>query len=78
MAAVVGIAAALVAYGVSSGVRHAVGHAEHSVKHTVTNIFDHDHPGRDDRKPRPAQHRRLRSGAAVHARIRQGGSRGVT
>lgn len=43
-AVVIGIAAALLAYGISPGVRHAVGHAAHSVKHTVTTIFDHDEP----------------------------------
>ena len=42
VAAVIGIAAALIAYAVSPAVRHAVGHAEHSMKHTVSNIFDHD------------------------------------
>ena len=42
VAAVIGIAAALIAYAASPAVRHAVGHAEHSMKHTVSNIFDHD------------------------------------
>lgn len=36
--AVLGIAATLVAYGVSPGVRHAVGKAAHG----VSNVFDHD------------------------------------
>jgi hypothetical protein len=33
--AMVGIAATLLAYGVSPGVRHAVSHAAHSVRHAV-------------------------------------------
>ena len=39
---VVGIAAALLAYGISPGVRHAVGHAAHSVKHAVSHVLDPD------------------------------------
>jgi hypothetical protein len=50
--AIVGIAAALLAYAVSPGVRHAVSHAAHSVKHAVGNVFD-----KDTKKPRaPAKH----------------------
>lgn len=55
-AAIVGIAAALIAYGISPTVRHAVGHAEHSVRHTVSNIFDRD-------QSKGAKHRK---GAAEH------------
>jgi hypothetical protein len=60
MAAVVGIAAALIAYGISPTVRHAVGHAEHSVKHTVSNIFDHDrsqHKGARNQSRHPKSQR---------------------
>ncbi len=39
---IVGIAAALLAYGISPGVRHAVGHAAHSVKHAVSHVLDPD------------------------------------
>jgi hypothetical protein len=46
--ATLGIAATLLAYGISPGVRHAVGHAAHSVKHAVSNVFDHDKRGSAD------------------------------
>jgi hypothetical protein len=81
-AALVGIAAALLAYAISPGVRHAVGHAAHSVRHTVSNIFDHDRSTRRD--DRAARHRRVRGargavqagGAAAPARRAvAGGSR---
>jgi hypothetical protein len=39
----VGIAASLLAYGISPGVRHAVGHAAHSVNHAVVKVLDPDH-----------------------------------
>ncbi len=47
--ATLGIAATLLAYGISPGVRHAVGHAAHSVKHAVSNVFDHDKAKGDDK-----------------------------
>lgn len=39
LAAVVGMAAALLAYAISPGVRHAVKHAATSVRHAVTRVF---------------------------------------
>jgi copper oxidase (laccase) domain-containing protein len=53
LAAVIGIAAAGLAYAVSPEVRHAVGHAAHAVKHSVGNLFDNDEKRRhDDRSKR--------------------------
>ncbi len=48
--ATVGIAATLLAYGVSPGVRHAVGHAAHSVKGAVSHVLDRDQ-GEHEHKP---------------------------
>lgn len=63
-AVVVGVAAALLAYGISPGVRHAVGHAAHSVKHTVSTIFDHDEPRhRGSLAKHPEHHHPLRAPA---------------
>jgi hypothetical protein len=42
LAATVGIAATLLAYGLAPGVRHVVGRAAHSVKHAVSHVFDPD------------------------------------
>ena len=42
LAATVGIAATLLAYGLAPGVRHAVGKAAHSVKHAVSHVLDPD------------------------------------
>jgi len=39
LAAVVGMAAALLAYAIAPGVRHAVKHAATSVRHAVTRVF---------------------------------------
>jgi hypothetical protein len=77
LAAIVGIGAALIAYGVSPSVRHAVGHAEHSVNHTVSNFFDHDRRGAEDRhraapKTRRVSTRQLRSEAARAKAYRSG------
>lgn len=58
LAAVIGIAAALVAYAASPAVRHAVGHAEHSMKHTVSNIFDHDRTRHESHKAAQKTHHR--------------------
>jgi type II secretory pathway pseudopilin PulG len=53
--AIVGIAAALLAYAVSPGVRHAVSHAAHSVNHAVVNVFDKDKSAHKT-PPAPAKH----------------------
>ena len=45
---VLGIAAALLAYGVSPGVRHAV----HTVKHAVSHVFDPDSTSHKHHKPK--------------------------
>ncbi len=66
VAAVIGIAAALIAYAVSPAVRHAVGHAEHSMKHTVSNIFDHD---RANHKSHSAAHKTHHAGSQPHVRL---------
>jgi hypothetical protein len=70
LAAIVGIAAALIAYAISPTVRREFRHAEHSVKHTVTNIFDHDHAAHRALKAvHPAARRPPTSGA--HAKPQQ-------
>jgi hypothetical protein len=67
--ATIGIAATLLAYGVSPGVRHAVGHAEHSVKHAVSNVFDHDRAARTRAKPPVTPARAGQAGQRAHTPV---------
>ena len=78
LAAVIGIAAAGLAYAVSPEVRHAVGHAAHAVKHSVGNFFDNDERRRrDDRAKRShADARRGARGAAAKGAGKGTGGRG--
>jgi peroxiredoxin len=61
-AAVVGIAAALLAYAVSPGIRHAVGHAAHGVGTAVDKVADRVFPDRARAAP-PLPRESLRGSA---------------
>jgi hypothetical protein len=58
--ATLGIAATLLAYGISPGVRHAVGHAAHSMGRAVSHVLDRDHARV------PAQHHHIRLVQPLH------------
>ena len=62
-AAVIGIAAALLAYAISPGIRHAVGHAARGVGHAVSKVADRVFP--DHPKAAPALPVESLSGPAV-------------
>jgi hypothetical protein len=75
LAATVGIAATLLAYGLAPGVRHAVGRAAHSVKHAVSHVLDPDE-GRAHARAQP--HKQVTAPARVKRSAHGGGAGGAT
>jgi len=66
LAATVGIAATLLAYGLAPGVRHAVGRAAHSVKHAVSHVLDPD----AGKKHAPLKHAPPKQAPPKHAPLK--------